>query len=92
MINGDGTRGIYMEAWMQNLTGQIENKTGKQKLPHYQTVILPQITADFYKMLKEAPMGKLVREEYRMEDESMTIILEGKKDRNGPAILRADVR
>jgi hypothetical protein len=81
-----------MEVWMQELNEQIEKKIGKQKLPHYQTMILPQIAADFYKMLKEAPIGKVVREEYRMEDASMTIILEGERDRNGSRILRAEAR
>ena len=77
---------------MQKLAEQLEKKKGKNELPHYQTVILPQITADFYKMLKESPMGKLVREEYRTEDASMTIILEGERNRNGIRILRTEVR
>ena len=81
-----------MEVWIEKLNEQIEKKIGKQKLPHYQTMILPQITADFYKMLKEAPIGKVIREEYRMEDASMTIILEGERDRNGSRILRAEAR
>ena len=81
-----------MEVWIEKFNEQIEKKIGKQKLPHYQTMILPQITADFYKMLKEAPIGKIVREEYRMEDASMTIILEGERDRSGSRILRAETR
>ena len=81
-----------MESWIQELNEQIEKKIGKQMLPHYQTMILPQVTADFYKMLKEAPIGKVVREEYRMEDASMTIILEGERDRSGSRILRAEAR
>ncbi|MBR5406027.1 MAG: hypothetical protein IK111_00145 [Lachnospiraceae bacterium] len=81
-----------MEVWMQELNEQIEKKIGEQKLPHYQTMILPQITADFYKMLKEATIGKIVREEYRMEDASMIIILEGERNRNGSRILRAEAR
>ena len=81
-----------MEPWMQEVTGKIEKKVGKQALLHYQTVILPQITADFYKMLKDAPIGKSVREEYRMEDASMIMILEGKRERNGARISRAEVR
>ncbi|MCR5357046.1 MAG: hypothetical protein K6E63_06550 [Lachnospiraceae bacterium] len=81
-----------MEHWMQKLTDQLEKKVGNQKLLHYQTVILPQITADFYNMLKKAPIGELVREEYRMEDASMTIILEGKRDHSGAAISKTEVR
>ena len=81
-----------MEVWMQELNEQIEKKIGEKKLPHYQTMILPQITADFYKMLKEATIGKIVREEYRMEDASMIIILEGERNRNGSRILRAEAR
>ena len=81
-----------MEVWIEKFNEQIEKKIGKQKLPHYQTVVLPQITADFYKMLKDAPIGKTVREEYRMEDASMTIILEGERGRSGSRILRAEAR
>lgn len=81
-----------MELWMQKLTEQIEKKMGKQKLTHYQTVILPQIMADFYNMLKKAPLGELVSEEYRMEDASMTIILEGRRNHSGSCISRAAVK
>jgi hypothetical protein len=81
-----------MESWMISLTDQIENKIGKQRLPHYRTVILPQITADFYKMLKSAPIGKLIKEEYCMEDASMTIVLEGERNRMGCRIIGVDVK
>lgn len=81
-----------MEAWMENLTKQIENKIGKQKLPHYLTVIIPQITADFYKMLKAAPIDQSVREEYCMEDASMTIVMEGLRNREGCKIVRAEAK
>lgn len=80
-----------MESWMQELLRQIEEKAGKEKTAHYQTVILPQIIADFYKMLNNAPVGELVREDYHMEDESMTIIFEGERKRSGFAILKAEV-
>ncbi|MCR5000448.1 MAG: hypothetical protein K6A71_01480 [Lachnospiraceae bacterium] len=78
-----------METWMQELIIQIENRAGAERAAHYQTVILPQIIADFYRMLKDAPIGKPVREDYRMEDASMTIILEGERKRSGSAILKA---
>ncbi len=78
-----------METWMQELIKQIENRAGAERAVHYQTVILPQIIADFYGMLKDTPIGKPVREDYRMEDASMTIILEGERKRSGSAILKA---
>ena len=78
-----------METWMQELIKQIENRAGRERAAHYQTVILPQIIADFYGMLKDAPIGKPVREDYRMEDASMTISLEGERKRSRSAILKA---
>ncbi len=81
-----------MELWMQKLTEQIEKKIGNENLPHYQTMILPQITADSYNMLKKAPLGELISEEYRMEDASMTIILEGRRNHSGSSISRAEVK
>lgn len=80
---------MNMESWMQELIKQIENSTGAERAAHFQTVILPQIIADYYRMLKEAPIGKPIREDYRMEDASMTITLEGNRNRSGFEILRA---
>ena len=72
-----------MDVWMQKLITDIGNVAGVDKLPHYQVTVLPQILADFYKMLQQQPPGKTIREQYRMEDGSMEIELGGVKDPSG---------
>ena len=69
-----------MDAWMQNLISDIERIAGADKVSHYQITVLPQILADFHKMLQKEAAGKTVREQYRMEDGSMEIELVGMKD------------
>ncbi len=68
-----------MEVWMKNLLADIERIAGPAKLSHYQVMILPQILADFHKMLTDQPAGKSIREQYRMEDGSMEIELVGSR-------------
>ena len=72
-----------MEPWMIKLTEEIKAAVGDKKLPHYQTVILPQIIADFHGMLNKASVNDRVEEEYCMEDGSMKILLCGTKDKTG---------
>ena len=68
-----------MEPWMQKLNKEIEDIVGEEELSHYQVTVLPQILADFYKMLKDRPLNKIVREQYRMENRKMEIQLSGMK-------------
>ena len=72
-----------MELWVKKLTEQIVNIVGTDKAVHYQTVILPNIAMDFYRMLKESQAGYMVSEEYMMEDNSMKIVLNGLCDKKG---------
>ena len=72
-----------MDLWMKKLTEEIERIVGTEKLSHYQVVVLPQILADFYKMLQDQPVGKKTSEQYRMEDGSMEIELKGEKLADG---------
>ena len=72
-----------MEIWMQKLMADIERIVGPDKLSHYQVTVLPQILTDFYKMMQVQPSGKVVREQYRMEDGSMEIELSGVKQADG---------
>lgn len=51
--------------------------------------VMPGILADFNKMLAKAPAGQRIREEYRMEDGSSTLILEGTRKGNGNQDLEA---
>ena len=72
-----------MEPWMKKLTEEIGRIAGVEKVSHYQVVVLPQILANFYKMLQKQTFGIAVREQYRMEDGSMTIELCGVRESNG---------
>ncbi len=80
-----------MEPWMERFTKQLEEKVTGDKIAHYQTVIMPQVIADFMKMLNDTPAGQIVREEYRMEDSSLTIRLEGKRIGNRCEITKTEV-
>ncbi len=68
-----------MESWMQKLEFEIGDIVGKTELSHYRITILPQILADFYKMLKAGPLNKVIKEQYRMENGKMEIELSGIK-------------
>ena len=82
-----------MEAWMLTLCDQIGKIAGEAKLAHYQMAILPQILADFYKMLSSQPDNRVVREQYRMDDGTMEIELSGAKKSDGEVrILEAGAR
>ena len=72
-----------MEPWMKKLTEGIERIVGKEKVSHYQVAVLPQILADFYKMLQSQSFGVAVHEQYRMEDGSMEIELCGVREADG---------
>ena len=77
-----------METWMKELLENIEKNVGKEKIAHYQTVILPQILMDFNKQLNNAAKDQLISEEYRMEDGSLTIRLSGIKDNKGRCLVK----
>ena len=78
---------------MIKLSEEIKAAVGEKKLPHYQTVILPQIIADFHGMLKKSSANDQVEEEYCMEDGSMKILLRGTKDKAGKcSIISAAVK
>ncbi len=77
-----------METWMKELLENIEKNVGKEKIAHYQTVILPQILMDFNKLLENAPKNRLISEEYRMEDGSLTILLSGIKDNKDRCLVK----
>ena len=76
---------------MTELLENIEKIIGRDKMPHYQTVVLPQILMDFNKQLQNAPADQIVSEEYRMEDNSLTIRITGTKDNKGKCTVRKTV-
>ena len=66
-----------------------------EKKMHLLTVILPNILMDFHKVLSKAPAGVMTSEEYKLDDGSMSIILEGineGKGSSGCRIVKADVK
>ncbi|MCR5283323.1 MAG: hypothetical protein K6E18_08125 [Lachnospiraceae bacterium] len=71
------------ENWMKQLLTDIGRIAGAEKTSHYQVTVLPQILADFYKMLQGLQAGKEASEQYRMEDGSMEIRLRGIKQADG---------
>lgn len=78
---------------MINLKNEIRIAVGKDKADHYETVILPNIVMDFYKMLQGSKINSPVSEEYRMEDGSMKIMLSGIKDGRGQCkVTRSEIR
>ncbi|MCR5508746.1 MAG: hypothetical protein K6F34_08660 [Lachnospiraceae bacterium] len=81
-----------MEIWMEELLEDIKKHVGDAGISHYQTVIIPQVLMDFYKMLQGAGRDRIVSEEYRMEDGSFTIRLTGKKNNKGKSeVIKAEV-
>ena len=68
-----------MKHWMQNLNKEIGDIVGESELSHYQVTVLPRIFADFYKMLVNQPLNKIIKEQYRMENGKMEIELSGMK-------------
>ena len=55
--------------------------------------VLPQILADFHKMLNDKPVNKVLKEQYRMEDGTMEIEMSGIKKADGTVtILDAKAR
>ena len=71
-----------MEPWMQKLNQEIGDILGEDRLSHYQITVLPQIFADFFKMLKDQPLNKVMKEQYRMENGEMEIEFSGVKKTN----------
>lgn len=72
-----------MESWMQKLNLEIGDIVGEDQLSHYQVTVLPQILADFHKMLTCQPFNKTIKEQYRMENGKMEIELSGVKKADG---------
>lgn len=73
---------------MSGFIRELRLAVGDKKIFHYQTVVLPSIFADFHKMLKNSAAGETVKEEYKMEDGSFSVLLEGK----GGKIISAKIK
>ena len=88
----------HMENKVFNPVLVISEKLGDypaDKKMHLLSVILPNILMDFHKVLLKAPSGVITSEEYKLDDGSMSIILEGINEGKGPAgcrIVSADVK
>ncbi len=78
---------------MQKLNQEIKDIVGKGQLVHYQVIVLPQILADFHKMLKARPVNQITKEQYRMENGKMEIEITGVKKADADVkILDANAR
>ena len=64
-------------SWQEALLQEVKKAKGPFFEAHFKTKILPNITADFYGMLKSAKTGQIIREEYHLDDGSLSIKLEG---------------
>ena len=88
----------HMEKNVFNPVLEVSEKLGDyptEKKMHLLSVILPNILMDFHKVLSKAPAGVMTSEEYKLDDGSMSIILEGINEGKGPAgcrIVSADVK
>ena len=87
-----------MEKNVFNPVLAVSEKLGNypaEKKMHLMSVIVPNILMDFHKVLLEAPVGVVTSEEYKLDDGSMSIILEGINEGKGPTgcrIVKADVK
>ena len=82
-----------MEPWMQKLNKEIGDIVGEEQLSHYRIIVLPQILADFYKMLKDQPVNKIIKEQYRMENGKLEIEISGVKKADADIkVLDANVK
>ena|GEM_PF-5449250 len=52
-------------------------RIGEQKANHIVTMIMPMIISDFYKLLTKAKPNNPVKEEYRIENNTITIEVYG---------------
>lgn len=83
---------IEKKTAMQMINEALSGKVSPDKLVHLQTVIIPSVLMDFYKMVSNASSGALVSEEYHLDDKSLVISLFGKNEGGVPEIVSADVR
>ena len=59
----------------------LYNDFDRAQADHIRSVILPSITADFIKILMDAPLGQHVAEDYGIDDGSGLIRMEGRNGR-----------
>lgn len=74
---------------MDELIRQLENIYGKGEGFKRYTTIMPGILADFNKLLKKAPVGKEITEDYHLEDGKGVIHVHGSKSANGQIAIDA---
>ena len=72
-------------SWLKALQDELCTVYGAQEGLRVSFTVVPGILADFRKMLEKAAEGEAVREEYRMEDGRMYLVLEGRAEKRGRA-------
>ena len=77
--------------YTQKIIDQLDDIYGKGRGMGVYTRIMPGILADFDRMLKKAPIGEKVSEQYNLEDGKGIILVSGTKKANGQSEIDMDV-
>ena len=77
---------------MQELLLELQQRFGNAEGLRIFNTILPGIMGDFNSMLKISGIGVTVSEEYRLEDGSGVIRVQGKRQADGDAIIEAHLK
>lgn len=77
---------------MEELLEELCRRKGEQEGARIYRTILPGIMTDFNAMLKKAKVGTTISEEYRLDDGSEIVILEGERQVNGDINLRSHLQ
>ncbi len=75
---------------LQMINETLAGKVAADRMPHLQTVVIPSILMDFYKMLDKSAPGKPVSEEYHLDDGSLSLIIKGVKEAGVPQITAVE--
>ncbi len=68
---------------MDEIIKQLDQIYGLGKGMTIYSTIMPGIISDFTGMLKKAPVGKEISEEYRLEDGKASVFVKGSRNAGG---------
>ena len=70
----------------KKIINQLDKIYGSGKGMNVYMTVMPGILADFDKMLKEAPFGTTISEQYNLDDNRCSLSLTGKRTPSGQEI------
>ena len=70
----------------KKIINQLDKIYGSGKGMNVYMTVMPGILADFDKMLKEAPLGITISEQYNLDDNRCSLSLTGKRTPSGQEI------